>query len=79
MEITLVEHLMTLVLGGKLQYCSNLPWNLTLENVGTVVYYSGIFYNIGTWAQYYKTFYHGNLPPFHGHAVFLCYKATLPL
>jgi hypothetical protein len=28
--------------------------------------------------QCYKTFYRGNLPPFHGHTVILCYKATLP-
>ncbi len=31
-----------------------------------------------TWAQCYKTFYPGNLPPFHGGTVILCYKATLP-
>ncbi len=31
-----------------------------------------------TWAQCYKTFYHGNLLPFHGHTVILCYKAKLP-
>ena len=29
-------------------------------------------------AQCYKTFYHGNLLPFHGHTVILCYKAILP-
>ncbi len=29
-------------------------------------------------AQYYKTFYCCNLPPFHGHTIILCYKATLP-
>ncbi len=26
----------------------------------------------------YKTFYCGNLLPFHSHAVILCFKATLP-
>ncbi len=26
-------------------------------------------------AQCYKTFYCDNLPPFHGNAVILCYKA----
>ncbi len=36
------------------------------------------FYNIGPRAQCYKTFYHGYLPPFHGHTIILCYKATLP-
>jgi hypothetical protein len=29
-------------------------------------------------AQCYKTFYRSNLPPFHGHIIILCYKATLP-
>jgi len=35
---------------------------------------------IGTaiWAQCYKTFYHSNLPPFHGYTIILCHKATLP-
>jgi hypothetical protein len=28
--------------------------------------------------QCYKTFYRGNLPPFHGNTVILCYKAILP-
>ncbi len=76
---------------------------LTLEKVGTVVNYHGIFitlakipqyfnpiksiyhsklqhyfYKIGPWSQCYKTFYHGNLPPFHGDTVILCYKAILP-
>ncbi len=74
----MLKHFMTLVHGGKLQYCSNLQWNLTLENLGTVVNYR-VFYNIGTWAQCYKTFYQGNLPPFHGHTVILCFEATLPL
>jgi hypothetical protein len=32
----------------------------------------------GPWAQCYKTFYSGNLLPFHGHTIILCYKATLP-
>jgi hypothetical protein len=32
----------------------------------------------GTRGQFYETFYHGNLPPFHGIAVILCYKAILP-
>jgi hypothetical protein len=31
-----------------------------------------------TWGQCYKTFYRGNLPPFHGNTVILCYKAILP-
>ncbi len=31
-----------------------------------------------TWAQCYKTFYRGNLLPFHGHTITLCYKVTLP-
>jgi hypothetical protein len=31
-----------------------------------------------TWGQGYKTFYRGNLPPFHGNTVILCYKAILP-
>ncbi len=30
------------------------------------------------WTQCYKTFYRCNLPPFHGHTIILCYKATLP-
>ncbi len=29
-------------------------------------------------AQCYKTFYHGNLLPFHGNTIILCYKAILP-
>jgi hypothetical protein len=32
------------------------------------------FYNIETQVQCYKTFYHSNLPPFHGHTIILCYK-----
>ncbi len=28
--------------------------------------------------QGYKTFYHGNLPPFHVNNIILCYKAILP-
>ncbi len=31
-----------------------------------------------TWAQCYKTFYHGNLLPFQGNTIILCYKAILP-
>ncbi len=31
-----------------------------------------------TWAQYHKTFYRGNLLPFHGNTVILCYKAVQP-
>jgi len=31
-----------------------------------------------TSGQCYKTFYHGNLLPFHGNTIILCYKATLP-
>ncbi len=27
--------------------------------------------------QCYKTFYRGNLPPFHGHNIILCYKTLL--
>jgi len=30
------------------------------------------------WAQCYKTLYRGNLLPFHGPTLILCYKATLP-
>ncbi len=26
----------------------------------------------------YKTFYRGNLPPFHSNTVILCYKAIIP-
>ncbi len=70
---------MTLVHGGKLQYCSNLQWNLTLENVGTVVNYRGIFITLAPEPNVIKTFYHANLLPFHGHTIILCYKATLPL
>jgi hypothetical protein len=29
-------------------------------------------------AQCHKTFYRGNLPPFHGNTIILCYKAALP-
>ncbi len=32
-----------------------------------------------TRCQCHKTFYRGNLPPFHGNTVILCYKAILPL
>jgi hypothetical protein len=28
--------------------------------------------------QCYKTFYRGNLPPFHGNSIILCYKHILP-
>ncbi len=28
--------------------------------------------------QCYKTFYHGNLLPFQGNTVILCYKTTIP-
>jgi hypothetical protein len=35
-------------------------------------------YSADTWAQCYKTFYSGNLPPSHGNTVILCYKALLP-
>ncbi len=31
-----------------------------------------------TWGQCYKTFYRGNLLPFHGNTIILCYKAILP-
>jgi hypothetical protein len=31
-----------------------------------------------TWGQCYKTFYSGNLLPFHGITIILCYKAILP-
>ncbi len=31
----------------------------------------------GTRAQCYETFYCGNLSPFHGHTIILCYKAKL--
>jgi hypothetical protein len=30
------------------------------------------------WGQCYKTFYHGNLLPFHGNTIILCYQAILP-
>jgi hypothetical protein len=30
-----------------------------------------------TRGQCYKTFYRGNLPPFHGNTIILCYKAIL--
>jgi hypothetical protein len=36
------------------------------------------FYNICIRGQCYKTFYRGNLLPFHGNIIILCYKATLP-
>jgi hypothetical protein len=38
-------------------------------------------YNIlePTRGQCCKTFYRGNLPPFHGHTVILCYKTLLSL
>ncbi len=35
------------------------------------------FYNIATWAQCYKTLYRGNLPPFYGHTIILCYKTLV--
>jgi hypothetical protein len=31
------------------------------------------------WGQCYKNFYRGNLPPFHGNTIILCYKAILPM
>ncbi len=34
--------------------------------------------HVTTWGQSYKTFYHGNVLPFHGNAIILCYKAILP-
>ncbi len=34
-------------------------------------------YSIGTRGQCYKTFYRGNLLPFHGNTIILCYKAIL--
>ncbi len=34
--------------------------------------------NAATWDQCYKTFYCGNLPPFHGNTVILCFKARVP-
>ncbi len=37
------------------------------------------FYNIDTKGQCYETFYHGNLPPFDGIAVILCYKTSLSI
>jgi hypothetical protein len=30
-----------------------------------------------TWAQCDKTFYCGNLPPFHGYTIILCYKTLV--
>ncbi len=35
------------------------------------------FYVTDSMGQCYKTFYWGNLPPFHGNTVILCYKAIL--
>jgi hypothetical protein len=57
-----------------------LPYNSEWQLYhGTAANYSGKeFYTIGHWAQFYKTFCFGNLPPFHGHTVILCYKAALP-
>jgi hypothetical protein len=53
---------------------------LNLEKVG--FYYCSnlmryLFYNIGSWGQSYTAFYHGNLLPFHGIVVILCYKPIL--
>ena len=31
-----------------------------------------------TRGQCYQPFYHGNLLPFRGHMIILCYKASLP-
>jgi hypothetical protein len=31
-----------------------------------------------TWGQGYVTFYRGNLLPFHGNTVILCFKSILP-
>jgi hypothetical protein len=33
---------------------------------------------LNPWGQCYKTFHHGNLPPFHGNSIILCYKDMLP-
>jgi hypothetical protein len=33
---------------------------------------------VGSWYKSYKTVYRGNLPPFHGNTIILCYKAVLP-
>jgi hypothetical protein len=35
------------------------------------------FYVTDSRGQCYKTFYCGNLPPFHGNTIILCYKARL--
>jgi hypothetical protein len=54
---------------------------LTLEKVGLELlrYFTAVlFYNIGPWAQCYKTLYRGKLPPFHGNTIILCYIAILP-
>jgi hypothetical protein len=36
------------------------------------------FYNIGPRGQCYKTFYCGNLPPFHGNTAFYIIKLYYP-
>jgi hypothetical protein len=36
------------------------------------------FGRVKSWGKCYKTFYRGNLPPFHGNIVILYYKAILP-
>jgi hypothetical protein len=38
----MVKRFITLAHGGKLKYAGNLPYNLTLKNVDTKVYYYSI-------------------------------------
>jgi hypothetical protein len=40
--------------------------------------YQNLFLLRDIWGQCYKTFYRGNLLPFHGNTGILFYKATLP-
>jgi hypothetical protein len=42
-KITTLKSFITLANGGKLKYQPNLPWNFTLENIGTAVNYHGMF------------------------------------
>jgi hypothetical protein len=52
----------TLAQGGKHKYRCNLPqyFSPIMAKI-TMVIYHGILYNIGTRAQCYKKFYHGNV------------------
>ncbi len=63
-SITLLKSFITLAQGGKHKYYHNLPQHLTLELVGLKLpwlFTAVLFYNIGTWGLYHKTYYGRNL------------------